>query len=71
MAARNSTGQDEFTFVITRAFDAPRDLVWSAFTEPDHMKHGGDPKASRWLPPKWISAPAAAITTGYVRRTAA
>ena len=30
---------DESTFVITRSFDAPRDLVWKAFTEPDRMKH--------------------------------
>jgi len=26
-------------FVLTRVFDAPRDLVWKAFTEPERMKH--------------------------------
>jgi uncharacterized protein YndB with AHSA1/START domain len=35
---------DESTFVITRTFDAPRDLVWKAFTEPDRMKHWWGPK---------------------------
>ena len=25
-------------FVISRVFDAPRDLVWKAFTEPERMK---------------------------------
>src|SRR5438445_13708093 len=31
-------------FVITRVFDAPRDLVWKAFTEPERMKHWWGPK---------------------------
>jgi hypothetical protein len=25
-------------FVLTRVFDAPRDLVWKAFTEPERMQ---------------------------------
>ncbi len=39
MDARRS---DEF--VITRVFDAPRDRVWSAWTEPDRLKQWWGPK---------------------------
>jgi uncharacterized protein YndB with AHSA1/START domain len=31
-------------FVITRIFDAPRDLVWKAFTDPEQMKQWWGPK---------------------------
>ncbi len=31
-------------FVLTRVFDAPRELVWKCFTEPEHMKHWWGPK---------------------------
>jgi len=31
-------------FVIAREFDAPRDLVWKAFTEPERMKQWWGPK---------------------------
>ena len=31
-------------FVIVREFDAPRDLVWKAFTEPQRMKQWWGPK---------------------------
>jgi len=31
-------------FVITRIFDAPRDLVWKAFTDPERMKQWWGPK---------------------------
>ena len=31
-------------FVITRVFDAPRELVWKAFTEPQRMKEWWGPK---------------------------
>ena len=38
-----STGTREVT--ITRVFDAPRELVWKAWTEPEHFQHwfGGPP----------------------------
>ena len=32
-------------FVISRVLDAPRDLVWTVFTDADHMKHWWGPKA--------------------------
>jgi uncharacterized protein YndB with AHSA1/START domain len=34
-------------FVLSRVFDAPRDLVWKCFTDPEHMK--------RWWGPKGVT----------------
>jgi uncharacterized protein YndB with AHSA1/START domain len=31
-------------FTTSRIFDAPRDLVWKAFTEPQHLRHWWGPK---------------------------
>src|SRR5262245_42152996 len=31
-------------FVISRVLDAPRELVWKCFTDPEHMKHWWGPK---------------------------
>jgi len=36
-------------FVISRVFDAPREVVWKAFTDPEHMKHWWGPKGSTVL----------------------
>jgi uncharacterized protein YndB with AHSA1/START domain len=36
------TSSDEF--VITRVFDAPRELVWKAWTEPARLRHWWGPK---------------------------
>jgi uncharacterized protein YndB with AHSA1/START domain len=43
----------ERDLVITRVFDAPRDLVWKAWTEPEHMK--------RWWGPQHFTAPVCKI----------
>ena len=32
--------------LLTRIFDAPRELVWKCFTEPQHMKEWWGPKGS-------------------------
>jgi len=32
------------TFVMSRVFDAPRDMLWKCFTEPEHMKQWWGPK---------------------------
>ncbi len=42
-AQRSSRDAD---FTITRTFDAPRELVWKAFTEPERMKEWWGPKGS-------------------------
>jgi uncharacterized protein YndB with AHSA1/START domain len=34
-AISRQSSQDEF--VLSRTFDAPRDLVWKAFTEPERL----------------------------------
>jgi uncharacterized protein YndB with AHSA1/START domain len=39
--------------VITRVFDAPRELVWKAWTEPEHMM--------RWSGPKGFTTPVCKI----------
>src|SRR5580700_107211 len=41
MVSSNSTD-----FVISRVFDAPRELVWRAFTDPEHMKQWWGPTGS-------------------------
>lgn len=37
---------DREAFVISRTFNAPRDLVWKTWTEPEHIKHWWGPKGS-------------------------
>jgi uncharacterized protein YndB with AHSA1/START domain len=44
MIANKSDTTNSPDFVISRVFDAPRDLVWKAFTEPERMKHWWGPK---------------------------
>ena len=46
MAAKNSpaTASQDRELVITRVFNAPRDGVWKAFTDPERMKHWWGPK---------------------------
>lgn len=34
-------------FVITRVVNAPRDLVWQAWTEAEHLRHWWGPKGSK------------------------
>ena len=42
-------GSTDREFVISRVFDAPRDLVWRAFTDPERMKHWWGPKGATIL----------------------
>jgi uncharacterized protein YndB with AHSA1/START domain len=39
-------------FVLTRVFDAPRNLVWKAFTEPERMKQWWGPKGFKVIASK-------------------
>jgi uncharacterized protein YndB with AHSA1/START domain len=39
-----SSAPAEPQFQISRVFDAPRDLVWRVFTEPEHLMHWWGPK---------------------------
>ena len=51
MTAETSTPKKpaEGELVITRVFDAPPELVWKAWTEPEHFK--------RWWGPKGFTSP--------------
>src|SRR5438270_3022082 len=40
----NASPAEAGTFVITRGFDAPRERVFAAFTEPEEMKKWWGPK---------------------------
>lgn len=53
MAERNSDTMttNERELVITRVFDAPRDLVWKAWTEPERIK--------LWSAPRGFTIPVA------------
>ena len=44
-----TAGANSAEFVISRVFDAPRDLVWRAFTEAEHLKHWWGPKGFKML----------------------
>jgi uncharacterized protein YndB with AHSA1/START domain len=48
MAEAEAVKAQEIT--ITRVFDAPRELVWKAWTEPDQL-------AQWWGPPGWSTPP--------------
>ena len=43
-AASTPTTPSDREFVITRVFDAPRELVWKAHTECEHLMHWWGPK---------------------------
>jgi uncharacterized protein YndB with AHSA1/START domain len=40
------------TLIITRTFDAPRALVWQAWTDPEHLMQWWGPKGSEMLSAK-------------------
>ena len=43
-AAVQTSPADAGTFVVSRTFDAPRNLVWKAFTDQERMRHWWGPK---------------------------
>jgi uncharacterized protein YndB with AHSA1/START domain len=49
MAAKNSEAAPNREFSISRTFDAPRELVWKAFTEAEQMKQWWGPKGATIL----------------------
>lgn len=42
--SNTTTNTEEWDLIITRVFDAPRELVWKAWTEPESMKCWWGPK---------------------------
>ncbi len=55
-------------FVITRVFDAPRDLVWEAFTDPKHLNQWWGPKGATVIKAKMDLRPGGSYH--YAMRTA-
>jgi uncharacterized protein YndB with AHSA1/START domain len=55
-------------FVISRVFDAPRDVVWKAHSELDALKQWWGPRASPGSLARSISAQAACSSTACVRQ---
>ena len=53
MTEQTSSATAATELVIERVFDAPRDLVWRAWTEPDHFM--------RWWGPKGYTCPSCEI----------
>jgi uncharacterized protein YndB with AHSA1/START domain len=55
MVAKNSdpTTTSDQDIVITRVFDAPRDLVWKAWTKPERLM--------RWWAPKGFTTPVCTV----------
>jgi uncharacterized protein YndB with AHSA1/START domain len=49
----NSTANETERMVVTRVFDAPRELVWKAWTEPEYVM--------QWWGPKGWTCPACKI----------
>ncbi len=49
MSKKNIDSEKKQEFIITRIFDAPRELVFKAWTEPDHVTH--------WWGPQGFTAP--------------
>jgi uncharacterized protein YndB with AHSA1/START domain len=43
-ATMSSTAIAQHELHITRVFDAPRELVWKVWTDPEHMKHWAGPR---------------------------
>lgn len=47
--AATGTQSDRPELVITREFNAPRDVVWKSWTDPEHLKIWWGPKAFKML----------------------
>jgi uncharacterized protein YndB with AHSA1/START domain len=49
MAASTSSHAGETDFTLSRVFNAPRELVWKAWTDPERLKHWWGPKGFTWV----------------------
>jgi uncharacterized protein YndB with AHSA1/START domain len=52
----NNTVNETERMTITRVFDAPRELVWKAWTDPKYIMQCGDRRALLRLFARWIFA---------------
>lgn len=49
---KTETAGQRTDFVISRVFDAPRELVWKCFADPERMKHWWGPKGFKVIASK-------------------
>ena len=63
-ASKQQKSAKSAEFVMSRVFDAPRDLLWKVFTDPEHMRHWWGPKGFTVTAVTMDFAPAAFITMG-------
>lgn len=59
MASVKTAAYGERTVTLTRVFDAPRELVWRAWTDRKHMAQWFGRTASPAQSPNWMRALAA------------
>ena len=74
MAARSNTAAESTAdreLVVTRVFDAPRELVWKTLTVPEHLEHWWGPKGITSRVHKLELRPGGTFYTARKRRTAA
>jgi len=58
MATGNIMTNEERELVLTRVFDAPRELVFKAWTDPSRWHSGGTPTDLRTQSVTWMCGPA-------------
>jgi uncharacterized protein YndB with AHSA1/START domain len=58
-----TTNTADREIVISRVFDAPRELVWEAWTDPKHVVHWWGPNGFSTTIKKWTSEWAACGST--------
>jgi uncharacterized protein YndB with AHSA1/START domain len=47
--AKSDAGSTGREFIISRVFNAPRDMVWAAFTQAEHLAHWWGPKGFKMV----------------------
>ena len=52
----NNTVNETERMIVTRVFDAPRELVWKAWTDPKYITQWWDRRALLRLFARWIFA---------------
>jgi len=61
-----AAGTSDREVVLTRVFDAPRDLVWEAWTDPKHLGNWWGPRGFTTRVHAWDVRPGGKITLEMV-----
>lgn len=71
MAASNASANlSDRELLFTRVFDAPRELVFDAWTDPRHLAQWWGPNGFRTTIRKWTCAPVVCGVSSCMARTA-